>query len=368
MRFQTPSFVRRQGIVLSREQCPYDAALTFNAGVLREDDGYRMLFRNDYGFCRQDFVDFYNGVSDNTVPHTNIGTAFSRDGVHWSVEPDRVLSWDDGDIWRIYDPRLVKLEDGRGAMTFAVDSRCGTRCGTAVTGDFRDFEVVDITVPENRNVVLFPKRINGLWMRLERPFAVTEGCHSGIWISESPDLVHWGRPVLLLSVENVPFSSDKLGPAAPPVLTDAGWLVLFHAVEECEKPFAAWERAWKSRYCCGAMLLDSEEPRIVRHLAEVPLMVPETDYELDGFRGGVIFPGALIPESDGSVKIYYGAADTCECLATAPMSELIAFCRDGVKLPEKSFPGRIFSGPAAKKTQKSAVCGKNWTRNAICGA
>ncbi len=359
MDFQTQPFVKRHGIVLAREQCTYDAALTFNAGVLREEKGYRMLFRNDYGFCREDFIDFYNGVSDNTVPKTNIGTAFSTDGVHWSVEPDRVLAFSDGDISRIYDPRLVKLEDGRTAMTFALDSKFGTRCGTAVTEDFTNFAITDISVPENRNIVLFPKRINGLWMRLERPFAVTVGCHSGIWISESPDLVHWGRPTLLLSVEEVPFSDDKLGPAAPPVLTDAGWLVLFHGVKECEKPFRAWQRDWKSRYCCGAMLLDAENPRLIRGLAETPLMVPETEYELDGFRGGVIFPGALIPEADGSVKIYYGAADTCECLATAELSELIAFCLAGTRPAEKHFPGRLIPVPAEPENEKNDATGQN---------
>lgn len=348
MKYQTPSFVQRHGVVLSKEQCPYDAVLTFNAGVIREDSGYRMLFRNDYGFCRQDFEDFYKGISDNTLPRTSIGTALSQDGIHWSVAPDQVLEWNDGNIWRIYDPRLVKLENQRIAMTFAIDSAFGTRCGTALTDDFSSFEIMDISVPENRNIVIFPQRINGMWMRLERPFAVTPGCHSGIWLSESPDLVHWGRPVQLLDVENVPFASDKLGPAAPPILTEAGWLVLYHAVEECEKPFPAWSRDWQSRYYCGAMILDAENPRIVRSLAAVPLMVPETDYELDGFRGSVIFPGAMIPESDGSVKIYYGAADTCECLATAPLSELIAFCQDGVQLNGKSFPKNIVYSTAAK--------------------
>ena len=354
MTYHTQSFVKRQGIVLSPEQCPYDSALTFNAGVIREGKGYRMLFRNDYGFCRRDFDDFYNGVADNTVPKTDIGIAVSEDGMRWSVEPGQALSWSDEDFSRIYDPRLVKLEDGRVAMTFALDSAFGTRCGTAITVDFSTFEILDITVPENRNIVLFPNRVNGLWMRLERPFAATPGRHSGIWINESPDLVHWGRPTLLLSVDDVAFSNEKLGPAVPPLLTEAGWLVLFHAVEECDRPFRAWERNWRRRYHCGAMLLDAENPRVIRGLAETPLMVPETDYELDGFRGGVIFPGAMIPEADGSVKIYYGAADTCECLATAPLSELIAFCQAGARLPEKRFPRRLLpvSAPPKKPSEK----------------
>lgn len=55
-------------------------------------------------------------------------------------------------------------------------------------------------------------------------------------------------------------------------------------------------------------------------------MVPEEKYELEGFRGHVLFPGGLILEDDGEVKIYYGAADTVECLATAHVDDLIALC------------------------------------------
>ncbi|MBR4666672.1 MAG: hypothetical protein IKO93_22585 [Lentisphaeria bacterium] len=59
MKYKTPEFVHRKGVVLSRELVPYDSALTFNAGVVRRKDDYVMLFRNDYGFCRKDFDDFY---------------------------------------------------------------------------------------------------------------------------------------------------------------------------------------------------------------------------------------------------------------------------------------------------------------------
>ncbi|MBR0056456.1 MAG: hypothetical protein IJP66_03930, partial [Kiritimatiellae bacterium] len=37
-----------------------------------------------------------------------------------------------------------------------------------------------------------------------------------------------------------------------------------------------------------------------------------------------IFPGGMILEDDGEVKIYYGAADTVECLATAHVEDLLA--------------------------------------------
>lgn len=58
-----------------------------------------------------------------------------------------------------------------------------------------------------------------------------------------------------------------------------------------------------------------------------PLLAPETDYETSGgFRNHVIFPGGMILEDDGEVKIYYGSADTVECLATAHVDDLLRLC------------------------------------------
>ena len=54
---------------------------------------------------------------------------------------------------------------------------------------------------------------------------------------------------------------------------------------------------------------------------------PEAPYEISGgFRNNVIFPGGMIIEDIGEVKMYYGAADTVQCLATAQLDELIDFC------------------------------------------
>ena len=75
------------------------------------------------------------------------------------------------------------------------------------------------------------------------------------------------------------------------------------------------------------MLLDSENPGKVIGLSQQPLMVPETYWETDtGMRTNVVFPGGMILEDDGEVKIYYGASDTVECLATASVEELIKLC------------------------------------------
>ena len=59
-----------------------------------------------------------------------------------------------------------------------------------------------------------------------------------------------------------------------------------------------------------------------------PLLAPEEEfgYEVDGYRGSVIFPCGLVLEDDGEVKIYYGASDTVVALATARLDDLIALC------------------------------------------
>ncbi len=242
MKFKTPSFLHRQGIVLSKDVVPYDSALVFNAGVARYSGGYVMLFRNDYGFRREDFYDFYAGISDNTVPKTNIGVAFSRDGIRWEVGPTPVFSFENSEISRVYDPRITDFGSGEYGFCFALDSTHGTRGGIAVTRDFHHFDVKTISVPENRNMVLFPEKIRGQYLRLERPFVCGPVQNHSIWISSSPNLVHWGEGRLLLPAEKVPFANSKIGPAAPPVRTPYGWLTLFHAVQTVRPRFAHGNR------------------------------------------------------------------------------------------------------------------------------
>ncbi|MBQ3667679.1 MAG: glycosidase, partial [Clostridia bacterium] len=170
--------------------------------------------------------------------------------------------------------------------------------------------------------------------RLERPMPVYSRRRRDrfdIWISESPDLVYWGRSELLAAVEDFPFANDKIGPGAPPVKTERGWLVFTHAVDRDDsRGKNGWEQQWTKRYTAGVMLLDRENPRRVLGICREPLLAPETAYEtLQGFRTNVIFPTAAIAEADGTIKIYYGASDTVTALATAKSDDLIEACLKG---------------------------------------
>ncbi len=308
--------------ILSARDIPYPAELIFNAGVTRYQGRYVMIFRNDYNVRA--------GLESKGLPDTNLGLAFSNDGVTWDVQPHPVfdIPWQDRAPIRAYDPRLTVIE-GRCVMCFALDTGHGLRGGMAVTEDFERWEVLSLSLPDNRNMVLFPERIGGRYVRLERPFPVySRGMPErfDMWLSWSPDLRYWGDSRLVLAVEDVPFANLKIGPAAPPVKTPRGWLTTFHAVDfDPARDKNGWEDRWQKRYTAGLLLLDLDDPTRVTGLYAHPLLAPEAPYETSGgFRNDVIFPGGMILDDSGEVKLYYGAADTVECLATAHMDDLLA--------------------------------------------
>ena len=305
--------------VLTSADVPFPSDLVFNAGVIPWQGGYAMVFRNDYGY-----------LGRASFSGTNLGLALSPDGLHWQVEDQPVFSVQDNEIRRVYDPRLTVI-DGEVYMTFAVDTRHGLRGGIAHSDDLHHFEIISMSVPDNRNMVLFPQKYQGMYMRLERPMPVYSRGHKDrfdMWWSESPDLVHWGNSHLVAGVEDFPFANDKIGPGAPPVYTEKGWLAITHTVDiDPERGKNGWEDRWTKRYCTAAVLLDRGEPWKMIGRTKVPLLVPETEYEArDGFRWNVVFPTAAVPAPDGKLRIYYGAADTVIALAEAKTDDIIALC------------------------------------------
>ncbi len=308
--------------ILTAKDIPYEATLIFNAGVAKFRGKYVMAFRDDFRY----------GVGRRL--HTHIGLALSDDGIHFSPQPVPFIRYEDvhsDEVGRMYDPRLIVIEDVL-YMCFAQDTKHGLRGGVArIFDDLTGYEIISLSVPDNRNMVLFPEKINGKYMRLERPMPVySRGGRElfDMWASSSPDLVFWGDSKLILAQEEVPFSNCKVGPAAPPIRTSDGWLVLFHAVKkDCRLLKNGWERRWKKIYCAGIMLLDPVDPTKVLGVYQEPLLMPEAPYErTGGFRNNAIFPCGMVAEENGEVKIYYGSADTVTCLATAKIKDLIGLC------------------------------------------
>ncbi len=326
-----PCIKKREAPIIVPSDLPYPCSLVFNAGVVKHRGEYVMVFRNDYGTNRI----LYETVNKK-FKGTSVGIARSKNGVDgWVFDPMPLIDSNDPDkdpeLKRYYDPRITKIGD-KLYLCLATDTRHGI-CGTIaeLSDDLRSFRVISTSVPDNRNMALFPEKIGGEYVRLERPMPIYSRHNErfDLWLSRSPDLVYWGRSALVLGTERVPWVNDKIGPTASPIKTKDGWLTLFHAVDKDDaRGKNGWEPTWKKRYTAGLMLLDLQDPSKVLALYDKPLLAPDLPVETDeGFRQNVIFPCAMLLEDDGEVRIYYGASDTCVCLATAKLDDLLGLLK-----------------------------------------
>lgn len=214
----------------------------------------------------------------------------------------------------VEDPRITPVED-RYYITYVAVSRHGAATALASTTDFREFERHGmIFCPENKDMVLFPERIDGRFLALHRPTTATPFSKPEIWLANSPDLIHWGGHEPLLGGGG-DWDIGRIGAGAPPIRTAEGWLEIYHGNDR---------RAGDSgigKYSAGALLLDLENPRRIRRpLGKI--LTPETDYERRGFVPNVVFPTGIVPTGD-TLLIYYGAADTATAVVELKLSEIL---------------------------------------------
>ena len=288
--------------------------------IITVDDipgGAACVFNSGFALVGDEIVGLINVWDREWIPRFLVGR--SRDGVRFEIDPRNMAEPPHEYPYvrheGIFDTRITFIE-GVYYVTYNVASRLGTRIMLARTTDFSSLETIGfIAGPDHRNCALFPERIGGCYVRLERPHGESEG---DIYIGYSPDLIFWGRTKLLLEKNTRYWESAKVGPGAPPVKTDEGWLVVYHGCRQSVNGYT---------YQMGCMLLDLEDPsRIIGKMNE-PLMSPEEYYERVGLVSNVVFPTAVIRHGGpDEIKVYYGAADTCIGLATGSVSELVGLC------------------------------------------
>jgi predicted GH43/DUF377 family glycosyl hydrolase len=186
----------------------------------------------------------------------------------------------------------------------------------ARTKDFNTVErVAYITQPDMRNVVIFPEKFGEYYVRLDRPH--TELTRWSIWVSYSEDLVHWGRSKIVLRAQRYRWDSMKLGPGAPPIKTDKGWLNIYHGV---------YETMAGAVYRLGAALHDLKDPAKIIGVGDQWILEPEDPWERVGYVPNVVFSCAAVPDEEDTLKIYWGGADTVMCVGTASIIELVEHC------------------------------------------
>lgn len=269
-------------------------------------------------------------LKNHPVPRIHV--AESADGIHFTIRPEPFITQSKVphlaglDNWPI-DPRVTYFpEEDVYYIMRPANSEHGCAALLGKTRDFESYEDIEtIALPHNRVPSLFPEKINGSYVRLDRPYSLVGDPHNHsqyghIWISFSPDLIHWGRHRPLLKPW-MPWNSTKLGPT-PPIKTREGWLVIIHGVAvSCSG----------SRYSLGAMLLDLEDPTKIIGKSNSYLIAPDAEYEFMGRVPNTVFAcGAIADIEQDTLRVYYGAADTCIGLATGKLSEIIEICQKGL--------------------------------------
>jgi predicted GH43/DUF377 family glycosyl hydrolase len=306
--------------VITRQHIPdiaphlIDVSAVFNPGAIRLGDEILLLLR-----------------VQNRGRETFTLTARSRDGIQFTVNSPEVLfrgiETVTERIYHCYDMRITPLE-GRYYIMFAMDMEGGCRLGLAVTDDFVTFDFLGITSGQDtRNGVLFPERIDSLYLRLERPNRVrlNQGPASGssIILSGSADLLTWS-PIGEVAAGRFHYWDELIGSGPPPVKTRAGWLSLYHGV--------ATHFASSNIYQAGVMLLDLQDPCHLLARSRYNILEPRESWELTGQVPNVVFPSGLIVDEyddqgfarfDSPFRLYYGAADSVVGLVTGRVADLI---------------------------------------------
>ncbi|NLW49231.1 MAG: glycosidase [Candidatus Brocadiaceae bacterium] len=291
--------------IITAADIPFTCNTVFNGSPVKWNGEYLLLLR----------VEGQHGYSLFALAH-------SADGYDFEIEPLPVMTpaaeppmarYEEAGI---EDPRITVL-DGLPHVIYTAFSGAGPVMALATTEDFHRFERRGIiSEPGNKDGLLFPRRIGGRYVRLDRPIGRDVGC---IWVSFSPDLRHWGDSHMIVAPRPGYWDSYRVGGSAVPIETEEGWLEIYHGVKMT---------SGGPIYRTGTVLLDRDDPTRVLARSAVPILSPRTDYERIGDINNVVFASGAIVEPDGQVKVYYGAADTSICVAGAPLAKLLAVTRE----------------------------------------
>jgi beta-1,4-mannooligosaccharide/beta-1,4-mannosyl-N-acetylglucosamine phosphorylase len=295
-----------------------DVSAVFNPGAIRIGDRTLLLLR-----------------VQTRGRETLFLLAEGADGVSFRVRPEPVgiegLHELESRVHHVYDPRLTRIGEEVYAV-FSADTDHGCHLGIARLRDESRLELLSLSADrDSRNGVLFSEKIGGRYLRLERPNTVRDrsGVAGGdeIRIAESDDLVEWRLGARVMS-GRPRYWDELIGSGPPPLKTRQGWLHIYHGV--------ATHFAAANVYQAGVSLLDLDDPSRVIARGRNNVLEPRELYEQVGQVPNVVFPTGMIADGvdeqgfahpESSVRIYYGAADTCVGLAETRVGRLLEECR-----------------------------------------
>lgn len=299
-------FRREERPILTPGDMPFRANAVFNPGVAEADGEVVLLLR----------IEDSRGLSQIRVARSLNGIDSWRIAERPLLEPD--LTEYPYEEWGCEDARVTQMGPREWIIAYTAYSRYGPAVALATTQDFETVQRLGIVLaPTNKDAAIFPEKSYGHWIMLHRP--VTGG-QEHIWYAcADHDLTHWSLPGVLLPERGGPWWDGlRIGVGAPPILTDRGWLLIYHGVKEMGGHLI---------YRLGVALLARDNPRMVLARASDWVFAPEADYEQLGLLPGVVYTCGTITRGD-ELWMYYGAADTVVGLATGKVSKLLDFVQD----------------------------------------
>lgn len=235
------------------------------------------------------------------------------------------------------DVRIISFKDGRCLITYATPHReFGVNSHILSTRNIKDFKNLERVTSDNtphfevkgKDVVLFPEKVpspstteiikkgDDVYATFIRPFS--KFSIPGIWISYSPDLVHWGQDHRLTGSKN----GEVTGTGSPPVKRPYGWLEAYHETTRDDKD--------RTKYVTKLMVLDSREPW--KLLILTPTLLEREDFrELlpeDGYVPNTVLTNGMIVD-EGRADFYNGIDDEWLTLASFYTGDVDKFVREG---------------------------------------
>lgn len=314
--------VEHNPILSPKADSHWEAFNTFNSAALYEDGKVHLLYRAQ-GYDYISVIGYASSKDGYTIDQRHIKPAYipSEDFEYRGpVKPKNIshMYVSGGGYGGAEDPRLTRIGDKVYMTYVAFDGYNPPRVAltSILLDDFLNHRwlwerPVIISPPGvvDKNAVIFPEKINGKYVIMHRIYPdilidfVDTLNFDGTW---------WLKGEHKISPRPNMWDSRKIGAGAPPIKTKDGWLLIYQSVGNQDP----------GKYKIGAMLLDLNDPTKVLHRANAPILEPDEHYENNGFKAGVAYPcGAVV--IDGTLFVYYGAADSYVCLATANLEEFL---------------------------------------------
>lgn len=294
-------------IIAPRPGVAYEAGGTLNPGAIDIDGTVHILYR---------------AVAEGNI--STIGYATSKDGLSIDYRSDAPIysarasfEKNDNGAYGCEDPRLIRVEDTLYMLYTAYNGNTPRVAITSISiSDFlarqwdKWAQPVAIS-PEgvvDKDAIFIPEPVEGKYMLIHR---IGEHICADFVSSLRLEDFHAKQCINIIAPRKGMWDGGKVGISTPAIKTEEGWLVLYHGVSS------------STTYRVGCVLLDLDNPTIVKARTAIPFFEPKEEYEHKGVVANVVFPCGIVVR-EGVVYIYYGAADQTVGVATIKLSELLS--------------------------------------------